>query len=355
MSSFSRTQAVGIGLGCEALARRIALVAALARAAGSAAAAPPDCSTRPRPSRRSSSIATARRCTRRGRRRHPLAPPRRRHDSGDRRSRDHRRGGSPLLAPPRRRSRSPSRARCNANIADGRSSKEDRRSPSRWPSCSSTGRRRSAGAAGAPKVHEAVVALRLEHRLHEARDSRALPESRRLTATRSSASSARARPISASSRRSLTAAQAAFLAGLPQRPTTFNPYRRSRSRAAAPARRAAPHEAAGVLTPPGRTRRARTAGVRAQSHRHSSRRTSSRWCSATAGTPRPSRIETTLDAQLQGDVDGIIRETARCCSIATARQRRRRRARQRDAANGSPGKAPATTSTPSMAGPSTVR
>ena len=73
------------------------------------------------------------------------------HDSGDGRSRDRRRGGSPLLAPPRRRSRRHRARAATEHRRTAASSREDRRSRSRWRSCSSTGRRRIAGAAGGPR------------------------------------------------------------------------------------------------------------------------------------------------------------------------------------------------------------
>ena len=55
----------------------------------------------------------------------------------------------------------------------------------------------------------------------------------------------------------LTPAQAAFLAGLPQRPSGFNPYRRTRRGHRAAARGAAAHGSAGAAHAP--TTRARRA------------------------------------------------------------------------------------------------
>ena len=69
----------------------------------------------------------------------------------------------------------------------------------------------------------------------------------------------------------------------------------------------------------------------------------------------PSRIETTLDLELQREVEGIIEQQRRVAARARRRERRGGRARQRDAANGWRGKARATTSTPSTAARSTVR
>ena len=58
------------------------------------------------------------------------------------------------------------------------SSRADRRSRSRSRSCCSRVRpgARAARAAGAPRSREAVIALRLEHRLTQERDPRAVPE-----------------------------------------------------------------------------------------------------------------------------------------------------------------------------------
>ena len=78
------------------------------------------------------------------------------------------------------------------------------------------------------------------------------------------------------------------------------------------------------------------------------------WCWPTCRIARPTRIETTLDAALQRDVDGHHPQPAAVAASSTAPQRRRRRARQRDAASGWRGKARATTSTPSTAARSTA-
>ena len=104
-----------------------------------------------------------------------------------------------------------------------------------------------------------------------------------------------------------TPAQAAFLAGLPQRPSGFNPYRNRDAGDPAPARRAAAHGGRRRAERQQAARGARRApDVRAARRRRSSRRTSSRWCSRRPATPRPARIETTLDAALQADVAGIV-------------------------------------------------
>ena len=104
----------------------------------------------------------------------------------------------------------------------------------------------------------------------------------------------------------LTPAQAAFLAGLPQRPTRFNPWKSldlATSRQRVVLRRM---EAAGALT-----------ATQAQEAREEQLTLSPsanpfgaphfvEMVLAGAVDPRPARIETTLDAALQGDVRGVI-------------------------------------------------
>ena len=104
----------------------------------------------------------------------------------------------------------------------------------------------------------------------------------------------------------LTAAQAAFLAGLPQRPSGFNPYRNrdaAISRQRLVLRRM---EAARALTP-AQVEEAR--GERLNIARQVSPFVAPHFVEMvladTTGT-RAERIETTLDAQLQADVTGII-------------------------------------------------
>ena len=155
----------------------------------------------------------------------------------------------------------------------------------------------------------------------------------------------------------VTPAQAAFLAGLPQRPSGFNPYR-SRDAALRRQRVVLRRMAAdGALTAQsGRTRRG-TSGCRSLAARvaDSLRRTSSRWCSRPPANRARARIETTLDAALQADVDRHHQQPSRAAARARRAQRRRRRARQRHAASGSRGKDRATTSTRRAAARSTAR
>ena len=105
----------------------------------------------------------------------------------------------------------------------------------------------------------------------------------------------------------LTAAQAAFLAGLPQRPSTFNPYRGTASALARQRQVLRRMEATGAVTPA----QAREAadeqltfapGSAPFLARHFVERVL-----ADSGGPRAGRIETTLDAGLQAEIAGIIR------------------------------------------------
>jgi penicillin-binding protein 1C len=155
------------------------------------------------------------------------------------------------------------------------------------------------------KLHEAIVALRLEHRLSK-REILAIylslaPYGNQVTGAE------RASQLYFGGRASmLTPAQAAFLAALPQRPTSFNPLRspdaaRTRQRAVLEAM-----AARGVLKPAdleiARAERLvfrgdATAGLAPHFVE---------MVLASFGTSRPSRVETTLDAPLQQDVRGII-------------------------------------------------
>ena len=104
----------------------------------------------------------------------------------------------------------------------------------------------------------------------------------------------------------LTPAQAAFLAGLPQRPTGFNPYRNPKSALARQRAVLRRMQASGLIT-------AEQSREAADEHlaftklqtpfaaRHFVERVL-----GSVGTKRPDRIETTIDAGLQADVAGII-------------------------------------------------
>jgi penicillin-binding protein 1C len=155
------------------------------------------------------------------------------------------------------------------------------------------------------KLHEAVVALRLEHRLTK-REVLALylnlaAYGNQITGVERASRAYFDRPAAM-----LTPAQAAFLAGLPQRPSGFNPYR---NRDAALSRQRL------VL------RRMETSGALSAEDARQSRDErldfAARWTTfiaphfvqmvlASSGTGRPERIVTTLDAGLQADIAGVI-------------------------------------------------
>jgi penicillin-binding protein 1C len=155
------------------------------------------------------------------------------------------------------------------------------------------------------KLHEAVIALRLEHRFSK---MEILSMYLNLAAYGNQYSGAEraSRGYFGLPAAMTTPAQAAFLAGLPQRPSGFNPYR---SRESAIGRQRVVLRrmlAAGDLT----AERAREAlDERLVFARRESPFAAPHFVEmvlAKAGEPRPARIETTLDAALQADVVGIV-------------------------------------------------
>ncbi len=163
-------------------------------------------------------------------------------------------------------------------------------------------RRRGLGA----KLREAVIALRLEHRF----------DKREILAIYLSLASYGNQIVGAErasqayfGRRTdmLTPAQAAFLAGLPQRPSTFNPFKRvdlatRRQRSVL-----------GRMVTSGFLTEAQAIEARAERLAFSSGDAAFlaphfvEMVLARAGDRRPARIETTLDATLQREITGIIR------------------------------------------------
>jgi penicillin-binding protein 1C len=170
------------------------------------------------------------------------------------------------------------------------------------------------------KVHEALIALRLEHRFTK-RELLAMYLNLAGYGNQVSGIERASRLYFGISSSMLTPAQAAFLAGLPQRPTGFDPYRR---RAAAIARQRA------VL------KRMQAAGALSEHDASVAREERLNFAGgpspflaphfvemvlAALGEARPERIQTTLDAALQRDVAGIIeahRESLRRHGAANA-------------------------------------
>ncbi|MBA3886001.1 MAG: penicillin-binding protein 1C [Acidobacteria bacterium] len=156
------------------------------------------------------------------------------------------------------------------------------------------------------KISEAVLAVRLEHRFSK-RELLAMYLNLAAYGNQFTGAERASRAYFGVSASMLTPAQAAFLAGLPQRPSGFNPYRHPE--AAIARQRVVLRRMVGAGWLP-----ADEAGI-AQSERLDFSRAASAFRAphfvemvlAAAGDDRPPRIETTLDAALQADVTGIIR------------------------------------------------
>lgn len=155
------------------------------------------------------------------------------------------------------------------------------------------------------KAREAVIALRLEHRFSKG-ELLALYLNHAAYGNQIVGVERASRAYFGTSAPMLTAAQAAFLAGLPQRPSRFNPYRHRElavSRQRTVIRRM---ERAGALSP--------EQANEAREERLTFTHLPSPFIAphfvemvlASAGNPRPARITTTLDRALQADVSGVI-------------------------------------------------
>ena len=155
------------------------------------------------------------------------------------------------------------------------------------------------------KLHEAVIALRLEHRLDK-RQVLALYLNLASYGNQTTGFERASRMYFGVGSEMLTPAQAAFLAGLPQRPSTFNPHRNQAlaiSRQRVVLSRMA---SAGAIS--------RTQLDEARAERLAFARTDRRFLAphfvemvlAAQGPSRPGRIQTTLDAALQADIAGIL-------------------------------------------------
>ena len=164
-----------------------------------------------------------------------------------------------------------------------------------------TGRRRTA----AGKAREALLALRLEHRLSK-REILALYLSVAPYGNQLTGAEAASRAYFGCSADDLTPAQAALLAGLPQQPSALDPYRHL-PRAIARQRLVLDRmEGRGLLSAAearaARAERLRIVrGARAFTAPHFLER-----ALQAAGEPAPRRIDTTLDAALQREVAGIV-------------------------------------------------
>ena len=156
------------------------------------------------------------------------------------------------------------------------------------------------------KIREAVIALRLEHQ-YSKQEILALYLNLAAYGNQIVGAGRASRAYFNVDPSMLTPAQAAFLAGLPQRPNGYNPFR---NRASAIARQRAVlrrMEASGAITA--------VQANEARDERLSFLHASSPFLAphfvemvlAAAGDNKPSKIATTLNADLQADVAGIIR------------------------------------------------
>ncbi len=156
------------------------------------------------------------------------------------------------------------------------------------------------------KIREAMLALRLEHRFSK-RELLALYLNLAAYGNQIVGAGRASRAYFGTDPSMLTPAQAAFLAGLPQRPSGYNPFRR-REQALARQRAVLKRmQIAGVLTA--------ARAEEARDERLQFSRTTTPFLAphfvemviAAAGPNPPARIETTIDAGLQSDIAGIIR------------------------------------------------
>jgi penicillin-binding protein 1C len=156
------------------------------------------------------------------------------------------------------------------------------------------------------KVREAVLALRLERRFDK-REILGLYLNLAAYGNQIVGAGKASRAYFGVEPSMLTPAQSAFLAGLPQRPSGYNPFRHRSQAIARQLTVITRMQSAGALSPDG------ARGARDERLRFS--RTASPFLAphfvemvvAASGENRPPRIETTLDAGLQSDVVGIIR------------------------------------------------
>jgi penicillin-binding protein 1C len=155
------------------------------------------------------------------------------------------------------------------------------------------------------KLREAVLALRLEHRF-EKREILAMYLNLASYGNQLVGAERASRAYFGCAASLLTAAQSAFLAGLPQRPSSFNPYRNQQSATARQRAVIRRMETYGLLSA--------AEGQEARSEHLTLTRSSAPFLAphfvemvlaSTAG--RPARIETTIDAGLQEDIAGIVR------------------------------------------------
>ena len=156
------------------------------------------------------------------------------------------------------------------------------------------------------KLHEAIVALRLERR-YSKNEILALYLNLAPYGNQTTGVARASRLYFGSSPEDLTAAQAAFLASLPQRPSAFNPLRDEKRATARQRQVLTKMHLLGYMT---ERELASARGERLRfergEHRVGAQHFIERVLERGAGSPTRRRIETTLDASLQREVAGII-------------------------------------------------
>jgi penicillin-binding protein 1C len=165
----------------------------------------------------------------------------------------------------------------------------------------SPGRRRGVAA----KIREAVLALRIEHRCTK-QEILTLYLNLAAYGNQIVGAERASRAYFGSTAAMLTPAQAAFLAGLPQRPSGFNPYRSFNAALSRQRVVLVRMERSGTLSASG----LREAAAEQLTLRHEAAPFSAphfvEMVLAATGDRRPQRIQTTIDRELQADVHGII-------------------------------------------------
>ncbi len=160
------------------------------------------------------------------------------------------------------------------------------------------------------KIREAILALRLEHRLDK-REILSLYLNLAAYGNQIVGAGRASRAYFGADPSMLTPAQAAFLAGLPQRPSGYNPYRHQAQAIARQQSVLRRMQATGVLTP--------AQASEARDERLTFVRTPTPFLAphfvemvlTSSASAKPARIVTTLDRALQQDVVGIIRSHRR--------------------------------------------
>ncbi len=155
------------------------------------------------------------------------------------------------------------------------------------------------------KLREALVALRLEHRFSK-RQLLALYLNLAPYGNQIAGAERASRAYFGVPAAMATPAQAAFLAGLPQRPSGFNPYRRKEAAVARQRVVLGRMQAEGFITADDARQALAEALTFTPQRAHLLAPHFVEMVLAAAGPSRPERITTTLDAGLQADVAGVI-------------------------------------------------